>query len=127
MPAYGSIVPVLRMFDIGRTAAFYRDYLGGTIDWEHRFEPDLPLYMQVTLGGACRVHLSEHYGDGSPGAHIRIEVEDVAAFHAGLAAQAAPFSRPGLERVPWGGEEVTVIDPAGNRLVFYGAGGAGEG
>ncbi|MEK0315927.1 glyoxalase superfamily protein [Cohnella sp. 56] len=118
MMAYGPIVPILRMFDIGRTIAFYTDYLGGTIDWEHRFEPDLPLYMQVSLG-ACRIHLSEHYGDCSPGAAIRIEVADIAALHAGLTAKAAAFSRPGLARMPWGDDEVTVLDPAGNRLVFY--------
>ncbi len=26
--------------------------------------------------------------------------------------------RPGLERPPWGGTELTVIDPAGNHITF---------
>src|SRR6185295_19052023 len=31
-----------------------------------RFEPDLPLYMQVSRD-RCVLHLSEHHGDCSPG------------------------------------------------------------
>ena len=26
------------------------DFLGFSLDWEHRFEPDMPLYMQVSRG-----------------------------------------------------------------------------
>jgi len=36
----------------------------------------LPLYMQVSRD-EVKLHLSEHYGDGSPGAAIRIEVNGV--------------------------------------------------
>jgi len=46
---FGSIVPLLRMFDIPATRAFYNDYLGFGVDFEHRFEPELPLYMQVWM------------------------------------------------------------------------------
>jgi len=118
MLGYERVTPILRMFDVERTKAFYTNFLGGKIDWEHRFEPELPLYMQVSLGDV-RLHLSEHYGDASPGAAVRIEVSDIIALHQGLISQSAPFSRPGLERTSWGTEEVTVTDPSGNRLVFY--------
>ena len=64
---FGSIVPLLRMFDIPATRAFYIDYLGFSVDFEHRFEPELPLYMQVSRG-ACRLHLTQHHGDCCPGA-----------------------------------------------------------
>lgn len=36
------------------------------VDWEHRFEPGFPLYLQVSRDGLV-LHLSEHHGDGSPG------------------------------------------------------------
>ena len=52
---FGPIIPLLRMFDIAATRAFYIDYLGFSVDFEHRFEPELPLYMQVSRG-ACRLH-----------------------------------------------------------------------
>ena len=53
--------------------------------------------MQVSRDG-CVLHLSEHYGDGSPGAAMRIECSDLDAFHAELA--------------------MSVRDPFGNRLTF---------
>lgn len=45
------------------------DYLGCTVDWEHRFDDLAPLYMQVSRGSLV-LHLSEHYGDGTPGAVV---------------------------------------------------------
>ncbi|SDC78928.1 hypothetical protein SAMN02799630_01493 [Paenibacillus sp. UNCCL117] len=106
------------MFDEEKTRAFYVDYLGCEIDWEHRFEPDFPLYMQVSLGG-CVLHLSEHHGDCSPGAALRLAVGDVRALHAELSSKSYPYARPGVESAPWGTLELTVTDPSGNRLVFY--------
>ena len=48
----GSSIPVLRMTDESAAKAFYANYLGFEIEWEHRFEdnPDSPLYMQIRLG-----------------------------------------------------------------------------
>jgi len=43
-----SSIPVLKMNDEAKAKAFYLDFLGYEIDWEHRFEPsnpDSPLYM----------------------------------------------------------------------------------
>jgi len=39
---------VLRSFDEAKAREFYVDFLGFTVDWEHRFEPGMPLYMQVS-------------------------------------------------------------------------------
>ncbi len=36
-------IPILRMFDEAAARAFYVDLLGFRVDWEHRFESDLPL------------------------------------------------------------------------------------
>ncbi len=115
---YGPVIPVLRMFDIGKAREFYVGFLGGTVDWEHRFEPELPLYMQISLG-RLKLHLSEHHGDASPGASVRIGVSDVVTLHAGLRARNYGFARPGIETKPWGFDEVTVADPFGNRLIFF--------
>ena len=40
--------PILRIFDEFRAKEFYVEFLGFKVDWEHRFEPGLPLYMQVS-------------------------------------------------------------------------------
>jgi catechol 2,3-dioxygenase-like lactoylglutathione lyase family enzyme len=117
---FTAVTPILRMFDVAKAKEFYVGYLGFQIDWEHRFEPELPLYMQVSAG-ACVLHLSEHYGDCSPGAALRLEAVDVRQLHAELSAKRYPYARPGLEEMPWGTLELSVIDPFGNKLAFYSA------
>ena len=63
--AFRRVVPVLRIFDVGKAKEFYAGFLGFTIDWEHRFDDRAPLYMQVSRNGLV-LHLSEHHGDGTP-------------------------------------------------------------
>src|SRR6218665_1276068 len=114
---FSRTTPILRIFDEAKAREFYVRYLGFQVDWEHRFEPGLPLYMQVSRAG-CVLHLSEHHGDACPGAAMRIETSDIEAFHAELAARPYANARPGLARTPWGSRDVTVLDPFGNRLTF---------
>jgi catechol 2,3-dioxygenase-like lactoylglutathione lyase family enzyme len=109
--------PVHRIFDIAKAHEFYVGFLGFRIDWEHRFEPDLPLYMQVSLGG-IHLHLSEHHGDASPGAKTLIATRGLAAYRADLIGKGYRYMRPGLERQPWGETTMTVVDPFYNRLIF---------
>ncbi|WP_280248456.1 glyoxalase superfamily protein [Nocardia abscessus] len=95
-----SPVPVLRMFDVARAYEFYRDYLGFTVDWEHRFGAEFPLYAQVSRAEAT-FHLSEHHGDGTPRSVVWIAVGDVFAWHAELAAKSYRYAEPGHpETVP---------------------------
>ena len=44
------VIPVLRIFDVTKAREFYLDYLGMSVDWEHRFEGTAPLYLQVSRG-----------------------------------------------------------------------------
>ena len=117
MIALGPTIPVLRIFDEAKAREFYIVFLGFTIDWEHRFEPGTPLYMQVSRGG-CVLHLSEHYGDGSPGAAVRIDTADIQALHQELANKRYKYARPGIQDQPWGMREVSIKDPFGNKLTF---------
>ena len=111
-------VPILRSFDEVKAREFYLDWLGFHVVFEHRFEPGMPLYMGVARGD-CTLHLSEHHGDGSPGVHIRIRVDDLEAFHAEISAKQYKNYRPGLQDQEWGAREMIVQDGAGNMLVFY--------
>jgi hypothetical protein len=90
------------------------------VDWEHRFEPGLPLYLQVSRGG-CVLHLSEHHGDCCPGAALRIEASELDAFHRELLAKNYGHARPGLQETPWGSIDMSIHDPFGNRLTFTNA------
>ena len=38
-------IPTLRIFDTAKAKEFYVNFLGFKVDFEHRFEPDLPLFM----------------------------------------------------------------------------------
>jgi uncharacterized glyoxalase superfamily protein PhnB len=113
----GPVVPILRIFDVAKAREFYVDFLGFTWDWEHRFEPALPLYAQISRGGVI-LHLSEHHGDAAPGSHITIRTKGIAAFHRELTDRKYRHARPGLEEQPWGARTVTVMDPFANRLTF---------
>lgn len=118
-------VPVLRIFDEALAREFYLDYLGFTLDWEHRFEDGLPLYAQVSRDGV-RLHLTEHHGDATPGSTVLVGTADVSALHAELAGRPHPRLRPGVEVVDWG-LELTVVDPFGNRIRFHQPGGERHG
>lgn len=110
-------VPVLRIFSEAKAREFYLDYLGFDLAWEHRFEDGLPLYMQVERG-ATVLHLSEHHGDGSPGAVVFVRMTGLDAFHRELGAKDYPYMNPGIETEPWDARSMTVIDPFGNTLRF---------
>lgn len=112
----GNPIPILRSFDEAKAKEFYIGFLGFNVDFEHRFEPGLPLYMQVSRDG-CVLHLSEHHGDASPGAAIRIETSELDTFQAELIAKQYGFARPGIDEQPWG-RDMSVKDPFGNRLIF---------
>jgi catechol 2,3-dioxygenase-like lactoylglutathione lyase family enzyme len=114
----GSATPILRIFDVAKAREFYTGYLGYAVDWEHRFEPALPLYMQISRDGST-LHLSEHYGDGSPGQRVRVAAEGVESYHAELRAKDYGYMRPELRTAPWGERSMTVIDPFGNHISFW--------
>lgn len=118
MARLGSTTPILRIFDIAKAHEFYVAFLGFDVQWEHRFGDNMPLYTEVSRDN-CVLHLSEHYGDASPGSAVRIRVEDIAALHGELIAKDDRFAKPGLCETPWKTREISITDPFGNRLHFF--------
>jgi hypothetical protein len=51
---FNSPIPILRSFDEAKAKEFYVDFLGFTVDWEHRFEDNTPLYMQLSKDNCVR-------------------------------------------------------------------------
>lgn len=111
------VMPVLRIFSVEKAREFYLDYLGFQVDFEHRFDERAPLFMQVSRDGLT-LRLSEHYGDGSPGAAVTIHVEGVRELHAELTAKNYGYYRPGLEKTFYGALQLRLLDPFGNRLML---------
>ena len=113
-----AVIPLLRIFDIAKAREFYVDWLGFTIDWEHRFEENFPVYMQVSKDN-IRLHLTEHHGDCCPGSKVYIEFAGgLTAYHSLLKEKDYRYMKPGLQKAPWNALTMEVIDPFGNKLLF---------
>ncbi|MFJ4381200.1 glyoxalase superfamily protein [Streptomyces albidoflavus] len=99
------VVPILRVKDAAAAVAWY-ERLGFTRQWEHRFAPGLPAFVEVARGGV-RLFLSEHEGDARPDTLVYLRVRDVEAIAAefGVATEESPWAR-----------EIELRDPDGNRL-----------
>ncbi len=111
------VIPVLRIFDIAKAKEFYIDWLGFTIDWEHRFGENFPLYMQVSLNDIV-LHLTEHYGDCCPGAKVMIHIAGIDDLHRKLVAKDYRYYKPTVQIAFWNAKTMNVTDPFGNNLLF---------
>jgi hypothetical protein len=116
--SFGKTTPIFRIFDEAKAKEFYAGFLGFKVDWEHRFEPSLPIYMQISKDD-CILHLSEHHGDSTPGGAIRIETDDIGSMNRQLLQANYKYARPGVEQTPWKTKEMKLTDPFGNRLIFF--------
>ena len=114
---FGKVVPTFRIFSMEKAREFYLDFLGFKVDWEHRFDPTAPVYMQASRQGLA-FHLSEHHGDGTPGSLAYVYMKGVAELHRELSGKNYRHNRPGLQQQDWGMTEMQVVDPFNNRITF---------
>lgn len=104
------------MTDWERTRAFYVGGLGFAVDWVHRFEPEFPVFAQLTRDGLT-LFLTEHAGDCQPGGAAYLVVDDLdELFRDFLQRGVRPAEPPA--GTPWGTREMSVVDPDGNCLRF---------
>jgi hypothetical protein len=114
-----SAIPVLRMFDEAKAKAFYSDYLGFAVDWECRFTPTAPLYMQIHLGDAI-IHLPGHAREDAPISQVNIPVLGLENYCQYLIAKGADYPKPSVVDPRYQGRntDMNIDDPFGNDLVF---------
>jgi hypothetical protein len=118
MPRMQSVTPILRIFDEAKAREFYLEFLGLTVEFEHRFGDNFPIYLGIARDDVV-LHLSEHHGDATPGARVRIGMTGLADYAAALRAKDYRYAKPGAPvRQDWGFWELTVGDPFGNHLTF---------
>jgi catechol 2,3-dioxygenase-like lactoylglutathione lyase family enzyme len=99
------VIPILHVEDAAAAVRWY-ERLGFAKQWEHRFEPGFPAFVEVARG-RVRLFLSEHEGDAWADTLIYLRLRDVDAVAAefGVRAEDAPWAR-----------ELELRDPDGNRL-----------
>ena len=102
---------LLRPGDLTASQRFYRDLLGLAVYREY------PGGLVFFLGNGL-LEVSGHGSGGAPaGVELWLQVRDVGAEHARLAALGVPVLRePQLE--PWGLVECWIADPDGVRIVL---------
>src|SRR5262249_29889366 len=106
---------LLRPSDLDRSRRFYRDVLGLAIYREFG-PPDNP--GVVFFLGPGLLEVSGHAaGPLGPSVMIWIQVRDVHAEHARLAAAGVPITR-GPPTEPWGLTEMWIQDPDGLQIVL---------
>lgn len=102
------LVPFLRVRDAEAAAAWYAR-LGFAVEWRHRFEPHLPLFISIVRPELrWQLFLSEHEGDARPGALVYLYTDQVEPIASEFGVEA--------ERAPYGLLELELVDPDGNRL-----------
>jgi catechol 2,3-dioxygenase-like lactoylglutathione lyase family enzyme len=111
-------IPILRMYDHAKTVEFYAKFLGFEIDWEHRFHEGAPVYMQVSRD-ACKLQLSEHFGDGTPGTKVKVETRELEEYCRALNAKKYRHARTSIVDHDWGERSMAIADPAGNAVIFF--------
>lgn len=109
------VIPAFRITDYTRSKAFYVEGLGFRIDWEHRFEPQFPVFAQISKDDMT-LYLTEHTGDCQVGGLIHFFVPDVDSWYNEIKSKLDSFiaepPNEGLE----GLRMMTVADPDGNQL-----------
>lgn len=98
------VVPILHVKDAMKAAAWY-ERLGFVVESEHRFAPNLPLYLFLRRNDSA-LHLSEHRGDARPNTLLYFYVGDIQPI-------AEEFGVEIIEQ-PWA-REVQLTDPYKNR------------
>jgi catechol 2,3-dioxygenase-like lactoylglutathione lyase family enzyme len=109
-----NVIPAFRVTDYTRSKVFYVEGMGFQIDWEHRFEPDFPVFVQITKD-EMTIYLTEHTGDCQVGGLIHFFVPNVDNWYSELKSKNIRIIEPPNEDLK-GLRMMTVVDPDGNQL-----------
>ena len=105
---YYTGLATLGPYSHGGPFAFYVDFLEFQITFEHRFHDGAPLYMGLERDGV-QLNLSGHFGDGSPGAAVRIQCTGLDEYAVRLRGKKYRHANPGdPQDREWGCRELAI-------------------
>ena len=109
-------MPTLRILNYNDAVESYINFLGFTIDWEHRFGPSEPVYMQI-LRNELTLHLSENKRFQTE-VIIFVDTKGIEKFHKKLVERNTAKSIPEVSKTDWQTLQMEIEDPFGNLLRF---------
>ena len=109
-------IPTFRIFDYKKAIEFYIDGLGFNIDWEHRFGPNEPVYMQISRNGLT-LHLSENRRFEA-GVIVFVDCKELNKFFSELNSRTSEIELSKPEKTNWQTIQMEIEDPFGNLLRF---------
>lgn len=112
------MIPTLHIGDPDTTLAFYTEKLGFKVNWEHSYDLESAVFIQVSRDG-MKLYLSQHASDCATGGLVHIAVSDFDAWYAdlqrsGVQVRIAPGR--GLDRGLEGYRTLALMDPDGNEI-----------
>jgi uncharacterized glyoxalase superfamily protein PhnB len=116
-PRLSAYAYVLAVPDLGRASAWFEHVLGFTREWSDGDDWQALARdgVRVMLGRCPDAIPPDRLGDHSYFAYV--EVDDVDALHAEIAAKGAIVLSAPKDK-PWGRREMAVATPDGHRLMF---------
>ena len=109
-------IPTFGISDYKTAIDFYVDFLGFQIDWEHRFEPNGPVYLQISKNGLI-LHLSESKRF-EKNVIVFVETKNMNGFHKELLERNPNVKIQDVLQTKWETFQLEIEDPFGNLLRF---------
>ncbi|MEL6559247.1 MAG: glyoxalase superfamily protein [Bacteroidota bacterium] len=109
-------IPTFRILDYQKALGFYIEGLGFNLDWEHRFGPTEPVYMQISRNGLS-LYLSENKRFQT-GVIAFVECKALNQFYTDLVNRKSLINLLKPEKTNWQTIQMEIEDPFGNLLRF---------
>lgn len=109
-------IPTFRILDYKKAFEFYIDGLGFNLDWEHRFGPSEPVYMQISRNGLT-LHLSENKRFET-GIIVFVDSKMLTELYTDLQNRKTNIEIAKPEKTNWQTIQMEIEDPFGNLLRF---------
>ena len=109
------LYPSFNIRSYAEVVEYYVDWLGFKIDWEFRFAPDKPAYMQVSRDNLF-LHLNE-WEEGPFGSNAVAHVDDIKALFKEWKARRPDWDGT-VFKTPWNVLRIDLEDPSGNHIAI---------
>ncbi len=109
-------IPTFRILDYEKAIDFYIQGLGFNLDWEHRFAPNEPVYMQISRNGLT-LHLTENKRFEA-GVIVFVDCKELNQFYMELNNRKNKIGHSKPEKTNWQTIQMEIEDPFGNLLRF---------